>query len=161
MKAQTFTIDKDGRRWVWNCGWVMVDGKGRRTQPNKKPLGHATFRKHFPALDLGNKAQREVLHGMDKPGRMWRRCLNRTHWVHSEYGACYLLATDGCHAVIELPNSSEHKHVCFENLSEPVTITLPPRYTESKTKKTKTKREAGELTPSASALLNKYLNLSK
>ena len=75
---------------------------------------------------------------MDKPGRAWRRHVHRDLMHHDQFGSCYLLASDGCHAVIEV--LGEHKYVCFENLSEPIGVPLPPRATTPKTKEAKEKK---------------------
>ena len=125
MKVKTFTIDTKGNRWTWNCGWWLVDKNGKPKRTQRKPLGHVEFARNITILDPSDKKQREVLHGMDKPGRFWRRRVNRELMHHDLFGSCYVLASDGCHAVIEV--LGEHKYVCFENLSEPIGVPLAPR----------------------------------
>jgi hypothetical protein len=142
------TIDTKGNRWVWNCGWWHVDKHGKPLN-QVRPLGHAQFRRAVTILKAGTPKAKEVLHGMDRPGRAWRRFVERDSWVHELFGSCYLLASDGCHAVIETLDG-EHKYVCFENLSENTGIALPPRGGKDKPATEKRKKVV-------SSLLAKYM----
>lgn len=109
-----------------------------------KPLGHLAFRRAVTIANPAVKKDREVLHGMDKPGRFWRRHVTRHIMNHDQFGSVAVLATDGCHAVVEV--LGEHKYVCFENLSEPAGIPLPPRVNrEVKPRETATKVKVSQL----------------
>ena len=184
-RRRAFVIDAKGNRWVWNCGWFIVDKNGRplptrakrrvrfihyyekpvtwaqgiaecsssiskqRPDIRQQPMSHLEFRKNVTILKANTPKAKEVLHGMDKPGRAWRRFVDRDSWTHDLFGSCYLLATDGCHAVIETVDG-DHEYVCFENLSENLGVPLPPR--GAKAKPTTKKREKV-----VSSLLAKYM----
>ena len=175
-KRNTFTIDTKGNRWVWNCGWYIVDKHGEplktRQRPARKfytfysqhcsnkcvmtetkqrpdsrqqPMGRAEFERVVTLLDPSDKAQREILHGMDKPGQYWRRHVFRELMHHSLFGSCYMLASDGCHAIVEV--LGEHKKVCFENLSEPIGVPLPKREKKAPAKKKAVKKAPAKKAP--------------
>ena len=150
MEMKTFTIDNKGNRWMWSCGWWHVNKHGERIN-QRRPLGHLEFRRNVTLLNPAIRKDREVLHGMDKPGQPWRRHLDRELMHHDLFGSCYMLASDGCHAVVEV--LGEHKYVCFENLSEPIGVPLAPRASTPKSKETKEKKVK------VNQLLSKYLNI--
>jgi hypothetical protein len=146
-------IDIHSNRWQWNCGWFRVDKDGVPIEPHKARTGHLAFRKHIKLPKPKDKATREVLHGMDRPGRAWRRLLGGDLYTHSQFGNCYMLATDGCHAVIETV-VGDREYVCFENLTEYTGVALPPRPSLAKEK---VKRErATQEKAKVSVLLAKY-----
>lgn len=180
-KQTALAIDTKGNRWKWNCGWYIVDENGEplKTRQRKKkecwafkelpngsyrliltlerpdirqqPMSHAEFRRNITILDPTDKKQREVLHGMDRPGRAWRRYVHREVMDHELFGSVYLLASDGCHAVIETQDGA-HEYVCFENLSEKVGVPLPPRGKVEQERKTTEKRKEV-----VASLISKYM----
>lgn len=155
---KTYTIDSKGNRWVWNCGWYIVDKNGVSKRTQRKPLSHAEFKRCVTILNPGIKAQREVLHAMDRPGRAWRRFVDRDSWEHNEFGKVYLLASDGCHAVVETVDG-EHVKVCFENLSEPKGVPLPPRIAKPKSERKKV--AVTETGLKITDMVSRYLSLAK
>lgn len=132
------TIDSKGNLWKWKCGWWRVDINGD-ILGNRPPLSHAIFRRNVKILDPKDKAQKEVLHAMDKPGRHWRRMITKELYSHELFGNCYLLASDGCHAIIETVDG-DHEKVCFENLSEHIGVRPPPRPSDKAATSTKEKK---------------------
>lgn len=101
-------------------------GSKQRPDQRQQPLSHTQFRKAVKLLDPTDRKQREVLHGLDRPGRAWRRYVHREVMSHNLFGSVYLLASDGCHAIIETQDG-DHEKVCFENLSEKIGVPLSPR----------------------------------
>jgi len=147
-----FLIDSKGNRWKWNCGWWHVNTKGK-AQNQTRALGHLEFKRNIKLLDPEDPKQREVLHGMDRPNRHWRRMTARELYVHDLFGNVYLLASDGCHAVVETM-LGEREYVCFENLTEYTGIALPKRGAAAKESTAKAKRQSQVL-----ELVNKYMAL--
>lgn len=150
-KERALVIDARGNKWVWDCGWLLCTNDGERKN-NFKPLTHAVFRKSIELLDPGIPKHREVLHGMDRPGRAWRRFLNKEIMTHDQFGSVYVLASDGCHAVVEIHDGT-HKDVCVENLSEHVGVPLPTRRGTHKAKTEHLDKAK------VNNLANKYMNL--
>ena len=89
-------------------------------------MGHLEFRRAIQLLDPADRKSRPVLHAMDRPGRPWRRLIGRVVYEHQLFGNVILLATDGCHAVVETVDGEREK-VCFENLTEYVGVPVHPK----------------------------------
>jgi hypothetical protein len=155
MKPErAFAIDTNGARWAWNCGWRVVDLKGDPVRTQRTPLGHLAFRRAVTLVNPRNPAHREVLHGLDRPGRYWRRFLDSSAYDHPLFGSVYLLASDGCHAVIAIHDGT-HKYVCFENLTERKPAPELRRPGEAK-QRTVTRQQAA-----VTDMVAKLLNLTK
>lgn len=185
-KSLSLAIDTNGAFWTWNCGWYLVDkdGKPLRTRAKRpvdhyhlhrtedgreflttsrqrpdirqQPLGHAEFRKAVKLVDPLVDTHREVLMGVDRPTREWRRVTSGQIWEHELFGHVKLLATDGCHAVVEDVDGMRID-VCFENLCEFKGVEMPHRYSETKQRNQTKRRE--KMLADVDSLVAKLKNL--
>lgn len=116
----TLVVDVNGGFWKWNCGWWLVDRRGRYRIA--KPLTH----RQFKGVPKAERVRLDTLLNGSRPYGEWRRyCQDHrlgtpVLYHHERYKHVRILASDGVHAIVQnYYDSTMPKHeVMFSNLTE-------------------------------------------